>query len=80
MRLRHWRGPADDTGRNGYGVAVNGSASTGPGTSTPPPAGYYATTTGNAYTFPLNWDSSLVYVVNLSPATASGARVLMRPL
>ena len=71
--------PADGTANNGYGIAVNASANTGPGIA-PPPAGYYATTTGNTYTFPLNWGSNLVYVVNMSPATASGARVLMQPL
>jgi len=73
-------GPLDASGNNGYGVAVNAAADTGPGTGVPPPAGYYATTTGNALTFPFNWGASFVYVVNLSPATASGARVLMRPL
>lgn len=73
-------GPVDAGGNNGYGIAVNASANTGPGTGTSPPPGYYATTTGNAYTLPFNWGSSLVYAVNMSPATASGARVLMRPL
>jgi hypothetical protein len=73
-------GPVDASGRNGFAVAVNASANSGPGTTAPPPPGYYATTTANTYVFPFNWGASLVYVVNMSPATASGAGVLMRPL
>jgi hypothetical protein len=73
-------GPTDATGNNGYAIAVNASANTGPGTGNPPPAGYFATTTSNAYPFQFNWGGATVYVVNLSPATASGAQVLLRPL
>jgi hypothetical protein len=73
-------GPSDATGNNGYAIAVNALANTGPGTGVAPPDGYYATTTDNGYYFTFNWGSSTVYVVNLSPATASGAQVLLRPL
>ena len=72
-------GPQDKTGNNGYVIAVNYSNNTGPDGSTPP-AGYYATTTSNTYTLSFNWGSSLVYVVNMSPATASGASVSLRKL
>jgi hypothetical protein len=73
-------GPPDNTGNNGYVVAVNAAQNTGPGTGLNPPPGYYATTTSNAYTYQFNWGSSLVYVVNMSPATGVGATVLMRNL
>jgi hypothetical protein len=73
-------GPTDATGNNGYVIAVNASANTGPGTGNPPPTGYFATTTSNAYSFQFNWGGATVYVVNLSPATASGAQVLLRSL
>jgi hypothetical protein len=72
-------GPQDDTGNNGYVVQVNAQQNSGPDGPTPP-IGYYATTTSNAYTFQFNWGSSLVYVVNMSPVTASGAHVLLRNL
>jgi hypothetical protein len=65
---------------NEYVISVNAAYNSGPGTQTNPPAGYYATTVGNSYAFPFNWGSSLVYVVNMSPATTSGANVLMRSL
>jgi hypothetical protein len=73
-------GPPDNTGNNGYVVAVNSSQNTGPGTGVPAPQGYYATTTSNSYTYQFNWGSSLVYVVNMSPSTSVGATVLMRNL
>ncbi len=72
-------GPADASGNNGYVIAVNASANTGPG-GPPPPAGYYATTTSNIYAFPFNWGSNKVYVVNMSPATSSSAQVTLSPL
>jgi len=65
---------------NGYVISVNAAYNSGPGTGVSPPAGYYATTTGNSYAFSFNWGSSLVYVVNMSPGTTSGANVLMRSL
>lgn len=64
---------------NGYVISVNAAYNSGPD-GQPPPKGYYATTTGNSYPFSFNWGSSLVYVVNMSPATTSGANVLMRSL
>jgi hypothetical protein len=75
-------GPQDNTGNNGYVIAVNDAVNgnTGPGTGKTPPEGYYATTTSNTYTFSFNWGSSQVYVVNMSPATASGATVVLRKL
>jgi hypothetical protein len=73
-------GPVDGSGNNGYVIAVNAGTNTGPNTGNTPPAGYYATTTSNAYTFQLNWSGAQLYVVNMSPATASGAQVLLRTL
>jgi hypothetical protein len=73
-------GPPDSSGNNGYVIAVNASANTGPNTGAAPPPGYYATTTGNAYPFIFSWGSSKVYVVNLSPATSSSAQVALSPL
>ncbi|MFD2058371.1 hypothetical protein ACFSQT_36390 [Mesorhizobium calcicola] len=65
-------GPQDASGNNAYAVALNSaSGNTGPGTPTPAPQGYYATTGGNNYSFEFNWGSSVVYVANLSPSTAS---------
>lgn len=73
-------GPPDNTGNNGYVVAVNAAQNTGPGTPNPPPQGYYATTTSNSYTYQFNWGSSLVFVANLSPSTAANVSVTMRML
>lgn len=73
-------GPADATGNNGYVIAVNSTANTGPGTGVPAPAGYYATTTSNTYAYQFNWGSSLVFVSNLSPSTAQTVSVLLRAL
>jgi hypothetical protein len=74
-------GPLDATGNNGYVIAVNAGSSTGPPSPAPAPAGYFATTTTNAYVFPVNnWGSSQVYAVNLSPATAQVLTVRLRAL
>ena len=73
-------GPADQTGNNGYVIAVNSTANTGPGTGQPAPTGYYATTTSNTYAYQFNWGSSLVFVSNLSPSTAQTVSVLLRAL
>lgn len=73
-------GPTNSTGNNGYVIAVNATANTGPNTGNPPPPGYYATTSNNSYSFQFNWGGSLVYVVNMSPATSSGAQVSLAPL
>jgi len=65
-------GPPDASGNNAYAIALNSpSGNTGPGTPTPAPQGYYATTGGNNYSFEFNWGSSVVYVANMSPSTAS---------
>jgi hypothetical protein len=74
-------GPLDATGNNGYVIAVNAASNTGPPSPAPAPAGYFATTTTNAYAFPVNnWGSSQVYAVNLSPATAQVLTVRLRAL
>jgi hypothetical protein len=73
-------GPANNTGQNAYLVSVNASANTGPGTGVTPPAGYYATTTSNVYSYVFNWGSSAVFVANESPSTAAAASVSVRPL
>jgi hypothetical protein len=72
-------GPQDASGNNGYIIAVNASANTGPGGATPP-AGYYATTTSNAYAFPFNWGSSVVFAGNLSPSTSQVVSLFLRAL
>ena len=73
-------GPADASGNNGYVIALNASQETGPPTGNAPPAGYYATTMSNSYTFRFNWGSSSVYVVNMSPATGLAATVTLSQL
>lgn len=73
-------GPPDASGNNGYVIAVNAGATTGPDTGMTPPIGYFATTTSNAYSFQLNWGSQKIYVVNMSPATSSSAQVALSPL
>lgn len=65
-------GPQDQSGNNAYAIALNSpSGNTGPGTGTAAPQGYYATTGGNNYSFEFNWGSSVVYIANMSPSTAS---------
>jgi hypothetical protein len=59
-------------------VALNAAQEAGPGTQNPstlPPAGYYATTTGNNYQNMWNWGGATVYIINLSPGTATGGQV-----
>jgi hypothetical protein len=73
-------GPPDGSGNNGYVIAVNAAANTGPNTGVTPPVGYYATTTSNSYAFQFNWGSSLVFVANMSPSTAQALTVTMRAL
>ncbi|MGH8065700.1 MAG: hypothetical protein ACRERE_10810 [Candidatus Entotheonellia bacterium] len=73
-------GPPDSAGNNGYVIAVNAIANTGPGTGNTPPPGYYATTTSNSFAYTFNWGSSLVFVANMSPSTASAVSVVMRAL
>jgi hypothetical protein len=73
-------GPTDASGNNAYVMSVNATANTGPGTGMPPPAGYYATTTSNYFTYQFNWGSSTIFVANISPSTAALANVGVRPL
>jgi hypothetical protein len=73
-------GPPDNTGNNAYVMSVNAAQNSGPGTGINPPAGYYATTTSNSFTYQFNWGSSLVFVANMSGATSFGSTVLLRPL
>jgi hypothetical protein len=70
-------GPLDSTGNNASVIAVNDNidGNTGPGTGIEPPAGYYATTTSNSYSFPANWPGATIFVANLSPATNVQATV-----
>jgi hypothetical protein len=70
-------GPVGANGNNGYVIAVNASANTGPGTGVAPPAGYYATTIGNYYTFQFNWGSSTIFVAGMSATTSLGATVAL---
>lgn len=63
-------GPADPLGNNAYVVAVNSlRGNTGPGTSTPAPAGYYGTTSNNQYSYQANWGGSTLFVAYLGSAT-----------
>jgi len=73
-------GPPDATGNNAKVISLNDQANTGPGTPTPAPAGYYATTTSNTYLLSFNWGSSLVFVANESPLTASDLTTGVRRL
>ncbi len=75
-------GPADASGNNGYVISVNDgvNGNTGPNTGAAPPAGYYATTTTNAYTLQFNWGSSAVFVANMSSLNAGPLNVTLRQL
>lgn len=56
---------------NAYVVGVNSSfGNTGEGTSQPAQSGYFATRSGNSYSYSFNWQSAYVlYVVYLGSAT-----------
>ncbi|MGA3372741.1 MAG: hypothetical protein ABSC48_13375 [Terracidiphilus sp.] len=69
--------PGTTNGNNGYVIAVNAAANTGPGTGVAPPDGYYATTIGNYYTFQFNWGSSTIFVAGMSATTSLGATVAL---
>ena len=69
--------PGATDGNNGYVIAVNAPANTGPGTGVAPPEGYYATTIGNYYTFQFNWGSSNIFVAGMSATTSLGATVAL---
>jgi len=73
-------GPVDSAGNNAYVISLNDAANTGPGTGTPPPNGYYATTTGNSYSYQLNWGGAQVFVAAMSPATGLNATVSLTSL
>lgn len=75
-------GPLDVTGNNVYVIGLNAPANTGYGTDpyVPPPAGYFATTTANAFTYSFNWGVSTVYAVNLSPTTSPQVSIMLRTL
>jgi hypothetical protein len=61
-------GPPDKSGNNGYAIALNAATDSGPDGPTPP-AGYYATTTGNTYRFQFYWGSASIFVAVMSPFT-----------
>jgi hypothetical protein len=74
-------GPQDQSGNNAYVIALNApSGDTGPPPGNPPPAGFYATSGGNKYTMQFNWGAAIVYVVNLSPQTATPVTALLQSL
>jgi hypothetical protein len=76
-------GPPDRSGNNAYMLAVNARQDAGPGTSnptTPPPEGYYATTTSNYYNYQFNWGSSTIFVANMSGTTSSASQITLRQL
>jgi hypothetical protein len=72
-------GPVDASGNNGYVFGINAAANTGPGGS-PPPAGYYATTTSNSYTFQFNWGATFLFAANMSALNSSGFNLTLRAL
>jgi hypothetical protein len=72
-------GPLVD-GNNAYVIALNSISDTGPPTQNEPPAGYYATTTGNSYEFKFNWPSATIFVVNMSSQTATPVTVRLLSL
>jgi hypothetical protein len=72
-------GPGD----NAYVIALNAPQEAGPGTGNPnvqPPAGFYATTISNVYSFTFNWSSGAIFVANMSPTTAGPGQISLRPL
>lgn len=72
-------GPVDGTGNNGYVFGINYGSNSGPGGPTPP-AGYYATTTSNSYTFQFNWGATFIFAANMSALNSSGFNLTLRPL
>ena len=57
-------GPADATGNNAYVFALNAS---NPGSD----QGYTMAVGGNSYDYQFNWGTSVIYLANMSPATAA---------
>ena len=56
-------------GNNAYVIALNSQCDTGPGTATPAPPGYYATTRSNNYSYEFRWGSSLLFVYYFGSGT-----------
>lgn len=74
-------GPQDQSGNNAYVIALNApGGDTGPPPLPAPPAGFFATAAGNRYALPFNWGAASVYVVNLSPQTATPVTALLQSL
>ncbi|GLS22429.1 hypothetical protein GCM10007874_54470 [Labrys miyagiensis] len=74
-------GPLDQSGNNAYVIALNApTGDTGPPTVNPPPAGFFATASGNRYSLSFNWGAASIYVVNLSPQTAAPVTALLQSL
>jgi hypothetical protein len=74
-------GPVSPDGSNGYVIALNADANSGPGTPCPAPEGYYATTTCNSYVFTMkNWGASTIFVVGMSPRNTLNVTVALRSL
>lgn len=62
-------GPVNADGTNAYVIALNSIAGdTGPNTGKPAPFGYFATSSGNSWSYELNWPSGLLYVVYFGAA------------
>lgn len=65
-------GPPDIHGSNAYAVALNSQyGETGPPPAKAPPAGYYATTGGNNYSFEFNW-GTVLYVAYFGGGSVMG--------
>ncbi|MFL6257216.1 MAG: hypothetical protein ACJ74T_19585 [Pyrinomonadaceae bacterium] len=70
-------------GNNAYVIALNAPQEAGPGTANPtvqPPAGFYATTVSNVYTYQFNWGNVPIFVANMSPTAAGSGQVSLRQL
>jgi hypothetical protein len=69
-------GLPNPTGSNAYVYALNW-----PSTNPPPEQmGYTAATAGNTFSKTFNWGAAVIWIANLSGATATKASVLVRPL
>lgn len=55
-------GPPDQSGNNAYVFALNSSGSS---------TGYTKVTSGNSLDFQFNWGTSVIWIANMSPATAA---------
>jgi hypothetical protein len=73
-------GPADASGNNGYVIGLNYPENSGPPPLTPPPAGFYATTVNNMYTYTFTAGSGGTYVANMSSDGAGSVSVVLRQL